>query len=231
MHMRSLATERLIMTVVCFATAAAPAAAQIDVEVRLIPVESPSGSDVVPDVGSLPSNTLILNRSVTPEFFLEVWVSDVGSVNTGVIAAYFDVTWDNGNLTDAIGTACSSLFSLLCEGSIENGINQVTNFGGSDGSFQGQGVEPLFARVGLIHFSALDDGELTFDAVVGLGEVGVLNRSVGDVAIIGANVIIGSCLTNEDCIDADLCNGQETCDVDSGQCAAGTPLDCPDDGN
>ena len=36
-----------------------------------------------------------------------------------------------------------------------------------------------------------------------------------------------ACLANSDCADEDLCNGAETCNA-SGQCIAGTSVDCDD---
>jgi cysteine-rich repeat protein len=36
------------------------------------------------------------------------------------------------------------------------------------------------------------------------------------------------CDTNADCLDGNVCNGDETCNTSTGQCEAGTPLECGD---
>ena len=109
-------------------------------------------------------------------------------MNTGVTSAYLDVSWDNGAINDATGLTHTSLFNLFPEGTINNPLSEVTNFGGSDASFTGQGLEPTFVRVGWIDFLASGDGVVNLDAVIGLGEIGVLNRTVGEVRITGATV-------------------------------------------
>ncbi len=164
-----------------------------DVDVRLIPALSPHGSDELPSGDAYLGerkvpNVLPLDWTVNPSYILEVWVSDIGTVNTGVTSAYFDVTWDNDAINDATGLTHTSLFNFFPEGTINNPISQVTNFGGSDGTFAGQGLEPMFARVGWIDFVLTGDGVVNLDAIVGLGEIGVLNRTVGDVQITGAAV-------------------------------------------
>ena len=124
-----------------------------DVDVRLIPAVSPHGSDELPAGDAYLGapgvrNVLPLYWMGTPiDYVLEVWVSDVGTVNTGVTSAYFDVTWDNDAINDATGLTHTSLFDFFPEGTINNPISQVTNFGGSDATFTGQGLEPIFARV------------------------------------------------------------------------------------
>ncbi len=164
-----------------------------DVDVRLIPALSPHGSDELPAgdayLGAAGVRSVLrLDWMVTQNYVLEVWVSDVGSVNTGVTSVYLNVDWDNDAMNDAMGMTHTSLFNLFPEGTINNPINQVTNFGGSDGTFVGQGLQPTFARVGGIDYVLASDGVVNLDAVVGLGEIGVLNRTVSEVQITGATI-------------------------------------------
>jgi hypothetical protein len=164
-----------------------------DVDVRLIPAHSPHASDQLPAadpyLGTLGvQNGLAVDLTIASDYVLEVWVSDVGAVNTGLTSAYLDVAWDNDAISEAVDITHTNLFDFFPEGTINNPIGQVTNFGGSDGTFTGQGLEPTFARVGWIDFTLTGDGLVNLDAVIGLGEIGVLNRSVGEVQITGASV-------------------------------------------
>lgn len=170
-----------------------------DVEVRLVPTIAPAESNELAATDSYFSSRwdAELERYVEPvawppdqNYSVEVWASDNNSAstpNTGVIAAYFDISWDNGNITHATGlTHELGLFGLLPEGTIDN--SHVINFGGSDGSFVGQGLEPTFARVGAIELVLTGEGLVLFDGLIGEGEVGVRNRTVGDVLIVGGAV-------------------------------------------
>jgi hypothetical protein len=48
------------------------------------------------------------------------------------------------------------------------------------------------------------------------------------VEIVDDEVIIGGCDGDGDCRDGNACNGQETCDLGTCQCRAGTPVTCSD---
>lgn len=183
-----------LVGLVAVPTLAGPA---YDVEVRLLPTPTPAAVDELDrdDLHFTSRWNAALQRYVEPvdwttdpNYTLEVWVSDVGSVNTGVTSAYLDVEWDNDAINDATGMTHGALFGFFPEGTINNPISQVTNFGGSDATFAGQGLEPVFARVGWIDFVLTGDGVVDFDAFVALGEIGVLNRTVGNIQITGATV-------------------------------------------
>ena len=53
-------------------------------------------------------------------------------VNSGVTSAYLDVDWDNDAINDAMGLTHTSLLDFFPEGTINDPISQVTDFGGSD---------------------------------------------------------------------------------------------------
>ena len=120
------------MAVFLVGSAAVPALAGPDlpdVDVRLIPALSPHGSDELPNTDpylgtSGVRNELNFEWTVDPSYVLEVWVSDVGSVNTGVTSAYLDVSWDNGAINDATGLTHTSLFDFFPEGTINNPISR-----------------------------------------------------------------------------------------------------------
>ncbi len=50
--------------------------------------------------------------------------------------------------------------------------------------------------------------------------------SVGAAQYVDDNFTLHPCTSNLDCDDGDLCNGSETCDVDT--CVSGTPVSCDD---
>jgi len=161
--------------------AAAPAMAQVDVKAYLVPVLNPG--DVDPNV-VLPASDdryhLAADWNTTSVFHLEIWVNDLGAVNTGVIAAYTNITWDNGSITSPQGVHHDSAFSGFPE-------DAVNNFGGTDSSFQGQGLDQ-YVRVGYVDFDLTGPGVIDFEGSVGAGEYSVFGRSVGEIEIRGARV-------------------------------------------
>lgn len=169
---------------------AAPAIAQVDVKAYLIPVVNPG--EVNPN--SIPPEAddryhLELDPNITPNYHIEIWINDLGALNTGVISAYTDVSWDNGAITDALSLHHEAAFNLLIEGSIDNATDMIANFGGTNPSFAGQGIDQ-YVRVGYIDFDASGVGIINFEGVIGAGEYGVSGRSIGAVEIRGAEVII-----------------------------------------
>ncbi len=54
---------------------------------------------------------------------------------------------------------------------------------------------------------------------------GILNARLALDAVPGG---CGGCTGDADCDDADACNGLETCDIPTGTCQSGTPVDCDD---
>lgn len=189
-----------------------------DIEVRLVPATAahtqnqlPAGDSYFSTRYSATQDRYLLRHelSLPFDFFVEIWISDVGELNTGVTSAYFDVAWSDGVITDAVAITHGTLFGLFQEGAIDNSGDRIVNFGGSDATFSGQGREPTFARVGWIELSHAAPGSVDFDATVGLGEVGVRNRTVGAIRIIGAGVRL--CLNGSDCDDGNPCT-LDSCD-------------------
>jgi len=169
-----------------------------DVEVRLVPAVVPNGLDQLPGDDAYFTSRWNpgLSRYVEPvqtnqNYSLEVWVSDnnAGNTpNTGIVSAYFDVAWDNGTITDALSLGYHPEFNVLREGTINNPLNNVRNFGGTHLGQPILGIEPGFVRLGSINLDHTGDGLVLFDGTIGQGEVGVLNRTVGNVLIVGAAV-------------------------------------------
>ena len=164
-----------------------------DVWVFLVPMLEPG--DKNPNDYADPNDPELHSLALTvmqATFSVEVWVNDLGDLNTGVVSAYFDVAWWSPSSATAEATALNhdAAFGLLPEGAIDNPNNQVINLGGSDPTFQGQGIDE-WARVAWIDFTVVEPPLLTciyFEAGIGAGEVGVLNRTVGEVEIVGCCV-------------------------------------------
>lgn len=71
----------------------------------------------------------------------------------------------------------------------------------------------------LMRDGAVDLGAAGFDNDFGWGRIDVINT---------LNLMSAGCTSNPECDDGLACNGVETCDVPSGNCQAGTPVNCND---
>ena len=149
------------------------ARAEIDVELCLLVLDTPSGVETTTDLSTLPGQTCVLG--VNDSFVLELWGSDLGSVNTGIVGFYVDLAFDH-TLVTADALAHSSLFHAFLEGEIDNGAGQVIDFGGVDGTLNGQGVAPEWAKIGYVEMTAIGEGVATIVSSLGIGGIGVFGR-------------------------------------------------------
>lgn len=163
------------------------AVGSVDVRIQVIPLQNSSGVSNVRTV--LPT----LHAEVQPgsPYVLEVWLSDVGALNTGIVAAYVDLAYDTA-WTDAKSLKHGDLFTSFRAGAIQDASGWVENFGA--GRFvpappPPPGIEPEWVRLGWVNMAAgtpLTGQPIHLAAQVGLGGIGVYDRLVdaGDVEII-----------------------------------------------
>jgi hypothetical protein len=109
-----------------------------DAEFRLIVRTSLSPSDVAVTV---PSSVTTINSY--QQYYLEIWASDVGDVNTGLTSAYVDLIFQP-QAVSVLSINHQGLFTVFPSGSTVGA--QIDELGGSILS-AGTGVEPLWSRV------------------------------------------------------------------------------------
>ncbi|HKQ50421.1 MAG TPA: PEP-CTERM sorting domain-containing protein [Phycisphaerae bacterium] len=168
-----------------------------DVEVLLIPRSVSDGPDFVPNPADLPTAMSSLDRTLMAVFVLEIWMSDVGATNTGIVAAYFNVQWNTvipivaQPIDNSLPTLNhSSLYGGFLSGTEDNALGRATDFGGSDFTFSGLAIQPAYVRLGHIGFDAVADGMIEFSGVVGSLGVGVLGRIPESVNIAPVSLAI-----------------------------------------
>ena len=104
---------------------------EIDAAVHLVALASPSASDTTEE---LPSS--VTEVCVGDDYYIEVWASDVGSVNTGLTSVYVDMLDDPCAASTVQFIDHGGLFSTFSSGTIEAwGIDEL---GGS--SLAGEGI-------------------------------------------------------------------------------------------
>lgn len=182
------------------------------IDVSLIPValSAPSGLEETLDPTTLPGQ-VCLEGDLPPAFVVELWVSDVGVVNSGITGFYADVNYDlsviSADLLDH-----GALFPILQEGTIVGGAGTVINFGGTN--FDAQGIEPNWARLGTVSFTTVGAGPVTIQTDLGIGGVGVFGRPpppIEEIALGSVTIDFGDeqacCLPDGSCdgIDGDCC--------------------------
>jgi hypothetical protein len=142
-----------------------------DVSVELVPVLAPSAVDAIDDLGTL--TNLLPPGSCPDTYYLEVWVTDRGAVNTGVTGIYLDVIF-NPSVIEVLDLSYSASFPFFPEGVIDNVSGVVTNFGATD--FSAHGISPEWARVGALELSTIADTQTLFTSSLGVGGLGVFGR-------------------------------------------------------
>lgn len=108
--------------------------------------------------------------------FLEIWVSDVGPVNSGITGFFTDLTFDSSILRADALFHSPGPFTLLTSGLINNPMGLIENFGGNDASFTGQGAEPNWSRISYAQMTAVGLGAALIDSSLGLGGIGTFGR-------------------------------------------------------
>lgn len=157
----------------------APAeAGTIDVVLRLVSLPAPSPVSNV----SIPEDQLksllghVVSFDPLDTFYVELWVSDVGSLNTGMTGFFADLSFNQSLVRgDALFHTPGS-FGLLPSGTIDNTAGLIRNFGGNDSTLSGQGIAPVWSRVGYVQMFALGAGVTAIESSLGLGGLGVLGR-------------------------------------------------------
>jgi len=132
----------LAVLVTCLCVAVASAA---DVEFRLLAVQTRTPSD---RVQVLP--TPLTGIGIFQNYYLEIWVSDIGVLNTGITSAYVDLIWDGLRATGK-SMDHGTIFVVFPSGSVGEG--QIDELGGSTLN-RGEGIEPQWARVAVVQTSA-----------------------------------------------------------------------------
>ncbi|MHC4113025.1 MAG: hypothetical protein ACYSUY_18270, partial [Planctomycetota bacterium] len=129
------------------ATSESPA----DIAFAMTVLDSPSSSDTNT---VLPTSVKRLSAGQT--YYLELWVSDSGYINTGLTSAYIDLSFPSDAVT-VIDVSYSIAFKLFNEESVLSG--KIDELGGSSLS-GGDGIEPEWARVAVVEILA--DATLPF---------------------------------------------------------------------
>jgi hypothetical protein len=119
--------------------------ASIDVNLRLVALTSPSGSDT----------TTILPTSLTSvpvgqSYYLEFWASDIGDINTGFTSVYADVTVPI-SAASVTNIGFGSILNLFTTGTAGSGL--INELGGSSLP-GGAGIGPQWVRVATVTMSA-----------------------------------------------------------------------------
>ncbi len=202
---------------------------QCDFEYQCVAVAAPSSTD---QSSELPPP--VSHVDVGGTIYLELWATDSGSTNTGLVSAYADLEYPQSLLSCEL-VEHTELFNLFPEGECNGNI--VDELGGSQLQ-GGVGVEPDWARVALVRFAASQDGfaELVLrpanseSSAFGRGVVEPSAISYGTCAVAIGNCGDEICGVDEDCSSCPLdcgCEPSESCV--SGSCVA-CPEDCNDDG-
>ena len=116
-----------------------------DVAFEVVVLDAQSGSDTTT---TLPVSVDQITSGQT--YYVEVWVSDVGDIDTGVTSAYVDLSFPDDVLS-VVSISHSGIFTTLPTGSA--GSSVIDELGGSTLS-EGIGVEPQWARVAVVQMYA-----------------------------------------------------------------------------
>jgi hypothetical protein len=133
-----------------------------DVKVHSVILTCPSLSDTME---TLPASISSVWQG--QNYYVEVWASDVGTINTGLTSVYVDV--DLGpNLSASVQSIDhGGIFTVFASGTIRPG--GIEALGGS--SLAGAGIEPQWARVATVKVQAATSGPLSCS--VGPSTVGI----------------------------------------------------------
>jgi hypothetical protein len=123
----------------------------IDIAFSMAVLDSPSSSDITT---TLPTSIKKITAGQT--YYLELWVSDTGYINTGLTSAYVDLSFP-GNAATVTNVSNGSIFTLFNEEVVLSG--EIDELGGSSLP-GGEGIEPKWARVAVVEILA--DATLPF---------------------------------------------------------------------
>jgi len=118
----------------------------IDVAIELAVVDTPSLSDTAT---LLPESIESISSGDT--YYLEVWASDVGYVNTGLTSVYVDISFAS-EAASVVSVSHGDIFDTLKSGSYDI-AGEIDELGGST-PIGGICVEPEWARVAVVEMHA-----------------------------------------------------------------------------
>lgn len=158
------------------------AGAQTDVDVGLAAVATPTGFETA---ASLPGS--VADVCIGDTYYVELWVSDAGTTNSGVSSAYVDLTWPGVQAT-AISVDHGTIYTTLPTGTISSG--NIDELGGSVLSATGV-ANGDWARVAVIQLTADTAGSITYTlqpsttgvAALGRGVIPWIDISLGTVTL------------------------------------------------
>jgi hypothetical protein len=117
-----------------------------DVQLALAVVDAPSATDTTE---TLPAS--LTSVAVGETYFVEVWATDSGSVNTGLTSTYLDFAYP-ADRASVQSISHGGVFTLFPEG-LDDGQGLIDELGGSQLT-EGIGVEPEWVRVAMIEMVA-----------------------------------------------------------------------------
>ncbi|HPM83249.1 MAG TPA: thrombospondin type 3 repeat-containing protein, partial [Candidatus Anammoximicrobium sp.] len=139
-----------------------------DVVLQVVAVGSPSGAETTV---TLP--TSVAGVVVGSTYYLELWTSDVGTLNTGVSSMYVDLGWPAAAAT-ATAIGHGSIYTVFPSGTISPGF--INELGGS--TLSPYGIEPEWARVATVTVTADEAGSITYTPAPSSTGVAALGRSI-----------------------------------------------------
>ena len=116
-----------------------------DVALEVVVLDAQSGSDTTT---TLPASVDQITSGQT--YYVEVWVSDVGDIDTGITSAYVDLGFP-GDALSIVNISHGGIFTAVPDGSVSSSV--IDELGGSTLS-EGVGVEPQWARVAVVQMYA-----------------------------------------------------------------------------
>jgi len=117
----------------------------IDLDFRLAVLATPSSSDTRT---SVPASLASITEG--QDYYVEIWGSDVGDINTGIISAYFDLMLPSSGAF-VVNVNHNTIFNVFPAGS--NQPDRIDELGGSCLT-SGRGVAPLWVRVATVRLFA-----------------------------------------------------------------------------
>lgn len=150
---KPLAPGTIALVLAYLAPHSAPA---IDLEYRCVVVDAQTS---VVQTDALPVG--VENIPIGSTFYVELWTTDSGTVNTGLVSAYSDLSFTAGLATcEAVDHA--ALFPLFQSGMCAEGLVDELGASQLDPDI---GVEPNWARVAAVEFTAADFGLAEFTLI------------------------------------------------------------------
>ena len=156
----------------------------VDIEVAITLLHTQSDTD---SSTSVPVAATAFEKGQT--FVAEIWATDRGVINTGLLDVYVDVAFDS-TVVSAEGIQHRTPFLGNTMGSIDNNAGLIATLGGSDILGGDVGIEPEWRRIAIVEFLVL---ECPFAASFDLSSAALPIVANGRGAIDPAEYFFGSC--------------------------------------